>query len=134
MFYIIGIPCTQQLEAPDNGYIACTGAQVTGESCTFSCDLGYELMASQTRECQLTGQWTGVMPYCQVLYCEELKPPENGYITTIPCTTYFDSQCDISCVDGFYINAPEPHTRTCTVDEDNNVYWSTALACECKSW
>lgn len=31
----------------------------------FNCDLGYELVGSPDRKCQLDGTWTGTQPICK---------------------------------------------------------------------
>ena len=51
------------LTAPDNGMISCTGNEV-GDTCTISCDDGYELGGSETRTCQGDGSWSGTDATC----------------------------------------------------------------------
>ena len=127
-----GIPCDPQLEAPEDGGIECTGDQITGETCTLSCRLGFELIGSTTRTCQTNNLWTGVDTYCKHLYCDKLQDPKNGYIATEGCTSYFESTCAVKCVDGYYINAAMPHTETCIVNENNELFWYPLYTCECK--
>lgn len=45
-------PCAK-LGRPAHGNITCTGMQVTDESCTFDCDLGYYLQGSNSRQQKL---------------------------------------------------------------------------------
>ena len=50
--------------------ISCTGNEV-GDTCTVSCDDGYELSGSETRTCQGDGTWSGTDATCSagiVLY------------------------------------------------------------------
>ena len=42
-------PCAK-LGRPVHGNITCTGIQVTDESCSFNCDLGYRLQGSDCRQ------------------------------------------------------------------------------------
>ena len=53
----------QQLTAPDNGMIDCTG-NVFEDTCTFSCDDNYELSGSETRTCQSDRTWSGTEAMC----------------------------------------------------------------------
>lgn len=90
-------------------------------------------MGSKQRNCLLTNSWTGLPAYCQILQCEELEAPVNGYIWTQPCRNEYQQQCEIRCVDGFYINDTTPYYQTCNVNvATNQVYWSEAPVCECK--
>ena len=51
------------LTAPDNGIIDCTGSQFE-DTCTFSCDDGYEPTGSENRTCQSDQTWSGTEPMC----------------------------------------------------------------------
>ena len=54
--------------------ISCTGNEV-GDTCTVSCDDGYELGGSETRTCQGDGTWSGTDATCSagiiVLYSRD---------------------------------------------------------------
>ena len=52
------------LDGPDNGVIDCTGS-VYGDTCSFTCDDGYELTGSDTRTCQSDGNWNGSEAECE---------------------------------------------------------------------
>jgi len=51
------------LTAPDNGTIDCTGL-LFEDTCTFSCDDGYELTGSENRTCQNDQTWSGIKSMC----------------------------------------------------------------------
>ncbi|KAM9245812.1 sushi repeat-containing protein SRPX [Leptosomus discolor] len=54
-----------KLNAPDNGYIKCSGdGNNYGATCEFSCIGGYELSGSPARVCQYNSGWSGVEPTC----------------------------------------------------------------------
>ena len=113
----------------------CTGEpdQVTDESCTFWCDYGFLFHGSETRTCLSNHSWTGIEPYCTIKHCNQLQPPANGYIATKPCNTQYTTQCEIDCVDGFYMNDETPYYQYCNVNTTTNeVYWSAPPLCECK--
>ncbi|XP_065277534.1 sushi repeat-containing protein SRPX [Emys orbicularis] len=54
-----------KLNAPENGYIKCTGdGDNYGVTCEFSCIGGYELQGSPARVCQYNLGWSGTEPTC----------------------------------------------------------------------
>ena len=65
--YFLLVTCPS-LTDPTNGMIGCSlGGNNTpnpGESCTFTCDTGYELNGSDTRTCQNSGSWDGSDAAC----------------------------------------------------------------------
>ena len=66
------------LDGPDNGVIDCTGI-VYGDTCSFTCDDGYELTGSDTRTCQSDGNWNGSEAEC-----------EQGILIVVSCTSVSD--------------------------------------------
>ena len=56
------VPCPP-LTAPDNGMIDCTGS-LFEDTCTFSCDDGYNITGSETRTCQSDQTWSGSEAMC----------------------------------------------------------------------
>lgn len=131
-----GQPCMQNLIAPMNGSIDCTGVpnQVTDETCGFACDYGFSFHGSSLRTCQADHTWTGTEPYCLYKHCSSLHRPPNGYVATKPCYTAFSTACEIQCVDGYYMNDTTPYYQTCSVNTTTNeVYWSIPPLCECKT-
>jgi len=60
--FIYSVSC-QLLTAPDNGMIDCTGS-LFEDTCTFSCDDGYELTGNENRTCQSDQTWSGTDPMC----------------------------------------------------------------------
>ena len=65
LFYYccIAIQC-DALSDPDNGDVSVTGTGV-GDTATYTCDAGYELIGSSTRTCQSNGEWSGSPPTCE---------------------------------------------------------------------
>ena len=48
------------LSAPDNGQISCSpGNDNPGDTCTFTCDDGFEISGTESRTCQNDGTWNG---------------------------------------------------------------------------
>jgi len=48
------------LSAPENGQISCSpGNDSPGDTCTFTCDDGFQLEGTESRTCQDDLTWTG---------------------------------------------------------------------------
>jgi len=64
---ILLVPCFP-LTPPQNGKMTCSlgddGALSYRDTCTFTCDAGYELFASETRTCHGYGRWSGTDTIC----------------------------------------------------------------------
>jgi len=53
------------LTNPSNGMISCTGQPATpGDSCSFTCNTGYELTGSDIRTCQSDRMWNASQAVC----------------------------------------------------------------------
>ena len=64
--YIVQCP---ELTDPLNGIISCSlgddGALSYEDTCSFTCNAGYELTGSDTRTCQSDGNWSGTNDVCR---------------------------------------------------------------------
>ena len=62
-------PCTL-LNNPDNGVVNCNlgdyGVPSYEDTCSFTCNTGYELTGSESRTCQSDGSWSGSDAVCTV--------------------------------------------------------------------
>jgi len=56
------------LTAPNNGAMTCSleddGVPSYEDTCSFTCNTGYELSGSDTRTCQSDGSWNGTDTMC----------------------------------------------------------------------
>ena len=52
------------LANPANGQVSTTGTTF-GQTATYSCNTGYNLMGDNTRTCEAGGEWSGSEPTCQ---------------------------------------------------------------------
>ena len=63
------VPVCPLFTAPDNGNIDCSlggdGDANPGDTCTFSCDGGYELQGSSVRTCLNSERWSGTSAVCE---------------------------------------------------------------------
>jgi len=65
------------LKEPENGQKIGSGHQY-GESVSFKCNKGYNLVGSSTLTCQNNGLWTSAQPHCQIVDCRDPGTPANG--------------------------------------------------------
>ena len=78
------------------------------------------------RTCQLNNSWSGSSTSCDIMLCEELQPPSNGFLV-LPCSREFQSVCNLTCEEGYYREGP--NTQSCEVSDSGIVQWSTAPVC-----
>jgi len=58
------------LTDPANGQVSHPDGTTFGQTATYSCNTGYNLVGDSTRTCQATGNWSGNAPICEcMLYC-----------------------------------------------------------------
>ena len=58
---------------PANGQVTHTGRTTFGQTATYSCGTGYNLVGDSDRTCQATGAWSGSEPICQSTLLKELE-------------------------------------------------------------
>ena len=66
--YVIIVSCPS-LNNPSDGMIDCSlgddGVLSYEDTCSFTCNTGYELTGSDTRTCQSDGSWNGSITMCR---------------------------------------------------------------------
>ena len=69
MYFILLLVSCPSLDNPSNGMVSCSlgGDEVPSfeDTCSFTCDTGYELTGSDTRTCQSNGNWSGSIAMCR---------------------------------------------------------------------
>jgi len=64
-FKLVSCP---SLTDPNNGLITCSlggdGVPSYEDTCSFTCNTGYDLTGSDTRTCQINGSWSGPEIMC----------------------------------------------------------------------
>ena len=53
------------LPDPANGQVTHTAGTTEGQTATYNCDTGYNLVGVSTRTCQANGEWSGSASTCQ---------------------------------------------------------------------
>ena len=68
MCFLLLVTCPL-LTSPSNGMISCSlgddGLPNPGETCTVTCDTGYQLNINDTRTCHNNGSWSGSDATCR---------------------------------------------------------------------
>ena len=59
------------------------GVGYEGDTCSFTCNTGYELTGSDTRTCQSNGSWNGTDDVC--------RRGKNSCIINVACLNYSGS-------------------------------------------
>ena len=73
------------LTNPANGQVSYTAGTTFGQTATYSCNMGYNLIGSRTRNCQATGRWSGSAPTCQG---KLLLHPWNMHVHTVQASIW----------------------------------------------
>ena len=95
-----------ELKSPSNGEMICAlsmTAPIDGDSCEFSCDLGFNLIGSAIRECKTVDmdmQWSGNLSQCEPM-CEAVIDIDHG-IVNCSDNNLVGSQCKYSCLKTFH--------------------------------
>ncbi|KFW83048.1 P-selectin, partial [Manacus vitellinus] len=100
------------LSAPDQGELNCShlhGDFAFGSTCAFSCQTGFALTGSESRQCTAMGTWTGDAPRCEAITCPVLNAPDQGELNCshLHGNFTFGSTCAFSCQKGFVLMGPD---------------------------
>ena len=101
-----------------NGTLQCSNGANTGvfeDTCTFSCNAGYELQGSNNGTCLANQSWSGGDPICVALNCSDVTMVANNTMTSSSCNMTYQSQCNVSCDEGF---TGDNVTYLCNVTSD----------------
>ena len=98
------------------------------DTCTFSCNAGYELQGSNNGTCLANQSWSGGDPICVALNCSTSPPLNNSQVQS-SCDTQYQSTCTTVCVDG-YTGVGGSYTCVVTDEDTNSVGWSGSTSCQ----
>jgi len=87
------------------------------DTCSFTCNTGFELTGSDTRTCQSDGSWNGVVTSCPPLNCSR-RIINNPTISQPSCSQAYQSQCTLSCTEGY---TGDDVTYLCNVISDPTI-------------
>ena len=114
-----------------NGTLQCPNGATIGvfeDTCTFSCNGGYELQGSNNGTCLANQSWSGGDPICVALNCSTSPPLNNSQLQS-SCDTQYQSTCTTVCVDG-YTGVGGSYTCVVTDENTNNVGWNGSTTCQ----
>ena len=125
--FIADILCDNLL-IPSNGEItSCSSGRIgvgyEGDTCSFTCNTGYELTGSPQRTCQSDGSWSGSPVSCTIMECPSSSLPMNNMLAE-SCSSTYQSMCDLQCEEGF--NGSGDPSYVCDVLSDGSVMWMTS--------
>ena len=109
----------------------CPNGITTGvfeDTCTFSCNTGYELQGSNNGTCLANQSWSGGDPICVALNCSTSPPLNNSQLQS-SCDTQYQSTCTTVCVDG-YTGVGGSYTCIVTDEDTNSVGWNGSTSCQ----
>ena len=114
-----------------NGILQCPNGATIGvfeDTCTFSCNAGYELHGPDSRTCLADQSWSGGDPICVALNCSTSPPLNNSQLQS-SCDTQYQSTCTTVCIDG-YTGVGGSYTCVVTHEDTNSVGWSGSTSCQ----
>ena len=114
-----------------NGTLQCPHNATTGmfeDSCTFTCNAGYELQGPNNGMCLANGSWSEGDPICVALNCSTSPPLNNSQLQS-SCDTQYQSTCATVCVDG-YTGKGGSYTCVVTDEDTNSVGWNGSTSCQ----
>ncbi|CAH1274716.1 SRPX2 [Branchiostoma lanceolatum] len=102
--------------------LSCPTGYVYGSTCTFGCETGYPVLGPTSFSCERNysnsepvGQWdwgaSGSQPYCEIVTCPSLRPPDNGALT---CDGWaYGTFCLIQCNEKWDVPLDTPERYVC---------------------
>ena len=117
-----------------NGNLDCVNGStgVFEDTCTFSCNAGYELQGSNNGTCLANQSWSGGDPICVALNCST-SPPLNNSQQQSSCDTQYQSTCTVTCNEGYTRNNVISVTYLCNITmEPDVVEWVTLDGTSCQ--
>ena len=132
MYYLYAVVQCTNLSSPTNGNVSCNSTDVCRyeDQCSFSCDPGYELTGSSSRQCLSNGSWSGSDVTCAILCCDNFTDTISvvNSVLANDCGSEFGSVCSVGCNTGY--RAVGNDTFTCVSVNDteewrNNVKGGT---------
>jgi len=89
------------------------------DTCSFTCNTGYELTGSAQRTCQSDSSWSGSPVSCTIMECPSSSLPMNSMLAE-SCSSTYQSMCDLQCEEGY--NGSGDQSHVCDV-EGASIMW-----------
>ena len=97
------------------------GVGYEGDTCSFTCNNGYELTGSTERTCQSDGSWSGSPVSCIIMECPLSSLPMNSMFTA-SCNNTYQSICELQCQEGF-TGTGDPSYMCEVLSNGSSVMW-----------
>ena len=78
MFLSLTVVDCGNLTDPADGQVNHTNGTTFGQTATYSCDTGYNLVGNSTRTCQAEGNWSWSEPACEGTFVINCFPPSDA--------------------------------------------------------
>ncbi|XP_066294685.1 P-selectin-like [Branchiostoma lanceolatum] len=127
-----GVKCPD-LSSPSNGRMSCNNGSTFRhpETCSFSCNHGYELKGSSDLVCGGDEEWRGTPASCQAVKCQNLSRPMNGGMACDSGSSFlYPETCTFSCNSGYQLSANSV-SRTCRADRTWSGSNATCIGVKC---
>ena len=120
--YVVQCPGLTELI---NGMISCSivnGQMLSYEdTCSFTCNTGYELTGSSERTCQSNESWSGSQVSCIIMECPSSSIPMNSMLAEY-CSNTYQSICELQYQEGF--NGTGDPSYVCdALSDGSSVMW-----------
>ena len=112
-----------------NGDLQCPNGATIGvfeDTCTFSCNTGYELQGSNNGTCLADQSWSGGDPICVALKCSTSPPLNNSQLQS-SCHTQYQSICTALCNEGYRRDDVFSVTYLCNITSSHDIVEWVAL-------
>ena len=101
------------------------------DTCSFTCNTGYELTGSTERRCQSDGSWSGSPVSCSIMECTSSSLPMNSMLAE-SCSSRYQSMCELQCQEGF-TGTGDPSYVCDVLSNRSSVMWiADGAAWSCK--
>ncbi|XP_016057838.1 PREDICTED: E-selectin [Miniopterus natalensis] len=111
-----GLQCEEAVscgarEAPEHGRLVCThplGNSRYQSSCALRCEEGYRPSSPEAARCTPSGEWSAPLPRCQVVECDALTGPADGFVdcSRSSGSLPWNTSCTFRCREGFELVGP----------------------------
>ena len=91
------------------------------DTCSFTCNTGYELTGSTERTCQSDGSWSGSLVSCIIMECPSSSLPMNSMLAE-SCNSTYQSMCELQCQEGF-TGTGDPSYVCDVLSSESSVMW-----------
>ncbi|CAL1535898.1 unnamed protein product [Lymnaea stagnalis] len=112
-FTVIVLRCPYELTYLYHGVVACDqvdNSNIYGSKCSYTCDVGFELVGAPGAECLKNETWSNLKPSCKAVSCGAPSSLEHGILVCSSLEYSYGSMCLVSCQMGYAVSGEEKIT------------------------